>query len=290
MKTDQKSRKFGFTLIELLVVVAIIALLAAILFPVFGRARENARRASCQSNLKQLALGVIQYTQDYDETFPILESAGGSASTAPPYSNPRGWADSVWVYTKSIEILQCPSEPTIGDASPFASCTIAPLNTKGFNDYWINTKLVDRDGFNSGSLRARPVAEVVFPSFTVMAGDSLAGSSRQHTEGCDFVDSCSFATPPFLARFPVNLSATPALGFLGRHFEGENIAFVDGHVKWYKNTGAVFVAGSDSDDSNEPSGYEFYYIRGAAIYNSRTGFSSTTPSSGSNPTFNVTLQ
>jgi prepilin-type N-terminal cleavage/methylation domain-containing protein len=63
----QKKVKRGFTLIELLVVIAIIAILAAILFPVFARARENARRASCQSNLKQIALGVFMYNQDYDE-------------------------------------------------------------------------------------------------------------------------------------------------------------------------------------------------------------------------------
>src|SRR4028118_675254 len=60
----------GFTLIELLVVIAIIAILAAILFPVFSRARENARRASCMSNLKQIGLGVMQYVQDYDERYP----------------------------------------------------------------------------------------------------------------------------------------------------------------------------------------------------------------------------
>ena len=64
-------KKKGFTLIELLVVIAIIAILAAILFPVFARARENARRASCQSNLKQISLGVMQYTQDYDERLPL---------------------------------------------------------------------------------------------------------------------------------------------------------------------------------------------------------------------------
>ncbi len=60
----------GFTLIELLVVIAIIAILAAILFPVFARARENARKTSCLSNLKQIGLGTMMYTQDYDETFP----------------------------------------------------------------------------------------------------------------------------------------------------------------------------------------------------------------------------
>src|SRR5690242_71979 len=65
-----KTRRTGFTLIELLVVIAIIALLAAILFPVFGRARENARRSSCASNFKQVGLGLLQYIQDNDEYFP----------------------------------------------------------------------------------------------------------------------------------------------------------------------------------------------------------------------------
>src|SRR5438093_9492423 len=71
-----RSDRSGFTLIELLVVIAIIAILAAILFPVFGRARENARRSSCQSNLKQLSLGMLQYTQDYDERFPSSSATG----------------------------------------------------------------------------------------------------------------------------------------------------------------------------------------------------------------------
>src|SRR5579872_2787695 len=62
----------GFTLIELLVVIAIIAILAAILFPVFARAREQARKASCISNMKQLGLAALMYTQDYDETWPTM--------------------------------------------------------------------------------------------------------------------------------------------------------------------------------------------------------------------------
>src|SRR5476649_306557 len=93
----------AFTLIELLVVIAIIAILAAILFPVFARARENARRASCLSNLKQSGLGFQQYIQDYDSKFP----ATGSTSSASD-----AWVMSLQPYLKSFQIFQCPSEIT----------------------------------------------------------------------------------------------------------------------------------------------------------------------------------
>src|SRR5437867_12863837 len=92
------SVKRGFTLIELLVVIAIIAILAAILFPVFGRARENARRSSCQSNLKQVGLGFMQYVQDYDELMPnrLLGNVDLHTRLQP--------------YIKSTQIFNCPSQ------------------------------------------------------------------------------------------------------------------------------------------------------------------------------------
>src|SRR5471030_203059 len=102
------SRKSGFTLIELLVVIAIIAILAAILFPVFARARENARRASCQSNLKQIGLGILQYTQDYDEKMPVCNNYVQRQS--------QGWAGPILPYLKSVQVFHCPSDSTLPSA------------------------------------------------------------------------------------------------------------------------------------------------------------------------------
>jgi prepilin-type N-terminal cleavage/methylation domain-containing protein len=95
----------GFTLIELLVVIAMIAILAAILFPVFAQAREKARQISCLSNLNQLGLAMMQYTQDYDEHFP------GS------YYYGQGWAEEIYPYVKSVNVYQCPDDSRSPDAN-----------------------------------------------------------------------------------------------------------------------------------------------------------------------------
>lgn len=97
----------GFTLIELLVVIAIIAILAAILFPVFGRARENAKRSSCQSNMKQFGLAIMQYTQDFDEKYPngLPGSLGGTRTSF----TGSGWAGQIYPYVKVKSIYKCPS-------------------------------------------------------------------------------------------------------------------------------------------------------------------------------------
>ena len=108
------SSRSAFTLIELLVVIAIIAILAAILFPAFARARENARRASCQSNLKQIGLGFIQYSQDYDER---LLAGSVPVNTGFVYLYDSyfyydycGWAGQIYPYVKSRQIFVCPDD------------------------------------------------------------------------------------------------------------------------------------------------------------------------------------
>src|ERR1700712_1940336 len=103
MKLMQKK---GFTLIELLVVIAIIAILAAILFPVFAQAREKARQSSCASNMKQMSLAVIQYAQDYDESYPTGLQSGWYAAS---------WAYNVQPYIKSVDVFRCPSDSGSGD-------------------------------------------------------------------------------------------------------------------------------------------------------------------------------
>ena len=98
-------KRNGFTLIELLVVIAIIAIIASILFPVFQKVRENARNASCQSNLKQIGLAIMEYTQDSDETLPTRRLA---ITDATEYES---WRAMIYPFVKSIGVFQCPSNP-----------------------------------------------------------------------------------------------------------------------------------------------------------------------------------
>ena len=115
----------GFTLIELLIVIAIIAILAAILFPVFAAAREKARQSSCASNLKQMGFAVIQYTQDYDENTPI---AGWGGPGTPTY-----WPWAIYPYIKSFNVYKCPD-----DTSALAMSYGINNNAQGQVNTWFN--------------------------------------------------------------------------------------------------------------------------------------------------------
>ena len=154
-------QKRGFTLIELLVVIAIIAILAAILFPAFARARENARRASCQSNLKQIGLGIMQYTQDYDERYP-------PATVTDP--NVVGWAGAIQPYVKSEQIFQCPSSTTDATSDPLLSIRLIGA----FTDYFYNY-----------NLNQTSEAQLQYASNVVMNGDSMGGPADKYQQATD---------------------------------------------------------------------------------------------------------
>ena len=172
LKTQAKK---AFTLIELLVVIAIIAILAAILFPVFARARENARRSSCMSNLKQIGLGMQQYTQDYDEKLfphrfnaaananPLLPANGGPARDAQVTGTARDkifWVSLLQPYVKSYQIFVCPSNPDGWVGGGPTDCTAAGCGGQGYggqNSYGMNNLLAPSDKFN-GNAGPLPIA------------------------------------------------------------------------------------------------------------------------------------
>jgi prepilin-type N-terminal cleavage/methylation domain-containing protein len=229
-------RRKAFTLIELLVVIAIIAILAAILFPVFARARENARRASCQSNLKQIALGIHQYTQDYDERFPLgAYDAGGSTSPQNDSGMPGyyysasndgqrhiAWMDFIFPYVKSTQIFGCPS----AKVRPSASAP-APANY-AYNPYISSTlKTIRGDGWWPNTPNPIPIAlsQAANPAQTMMVMDyqSYYGFYEQR------------ATYPTRAAY----------GEVFIHFEGDNAAYIDGHVKWRKSSVEPTILNSD---------------------------------------------
>ena len=163
----------GFTLIELLVVIAIISILAAILFPVFARARENARRASCQSNEKNLMLSIMQYTQDYDERMPHHWSGGVDTKLQ--------WVHTLQPYVKNYQVFFCPSASIKNSGAAVSSANIA-------------------FGYNFANLNNVALAAINEPSETITLADTGENATAYvidrtnpdrrpndiHLEGCNF--------------------------------------------------------------------------------------------------------
>ena len=154
MNSDSQNKRGGFTLIELLVVIAIIAILAAILFPVFAKAREKARQASCQSNLKQLGLGFLQYIQDNDEFDPATNFYG------------LGWAGTIYPYVKSTGVYKCPDDATNGVAVSYGE----------------NQTVAGYNGYNGSSSKGCPLAQFQAPASSVLLFEVPGVSTNPATE------------------------------------------------------------------------------------------------------------
>ena len=199
--------KRGFTLIELLVVIAIIAILAAILFPVFARAREKARQSACLSNVKQIALGVLMYAQDYDERLPMQQhvaQGSGVLELIRPEGNSFWWVR-LKPYLNNDQILQCPS----GQLSYIYGQPVGASSSVQIN--------VDVDyGWNYNFVYIQPVklARITEPASTicVVEQEGQLGYGRWF----NVADTGS-------SNYPWRYN---------QHNGGANYALCDGHAKW----------------------------------------------------------
>ena len=232
-----RRRVKGFTLIELLVVIAIIAILAAILFPVFARARENARRASCQSNLKQIGLGMMQYTQDYDEQFPLFPTGLAYQNDGTGYGNapfllagnvPATWDLVIQPYVKSMQILACPSD---------SSSTVFP-NLPGFGTnvrrsygianyirVWTGPSTALVNTINGKSLSAIP-APAVTALLSDVRGYSANTGDLNTWMGCLTMGATDAVAGASARQLVLGATGQPAV-----HLGTANFLYADGHVK-----------------------------------------------------------
>jgi len=201
MRTSNHTSKNAFTLIELLVVIAIIGILAAILFPVFARARENARRASCMSNMKQIGLGLMMYTQDYDEKYPVTSS--NTINNFATQTAEQSPFQELYPYTKSWQILVCPS------ATPNGS------TARNATSYFLNMTIINYTGVSMAAVN-EPAKRIVVQDFF---------ESRKY---------CYFR--PYLDASSNKYIAWLRAGYSDLHMEGGNLAFADGHAKWRRTS------------------------------------------------------
>jgi prepilin-type N-terminal cleavage/methylation domain-containing protein/prepilin-type processing-associated H-X9-DG protein len=194
-------KRSAFTLIEILVVIAIIALLAAIIFPTFTRTRENARGISCASNLKQIGLALMQYTEDYEGFHPVA-GADVPWDTIDPTTQNYSWMQQVQAYVKDRQVFHCPSD---GDSE---------------YSYFLGSRAAY---IVAGQFAATDTRRIEYPTAFVVSGDTFSRNGSfavTDADKDDYSQNCVGG----------EANGTPSIEWQ-RHNGGQNILFADGHAK-----------------------------------------------------------
>jgi prepilin-type N-terminal cleavage/methylation domain-containing protein/prepilin-type processing-associated H-X9-DG protein len=235
-KASVSRQERAFTLTELLVVIAIISILAAILFPVFARARENARRASCMSNLKQIGLGMMMYVQDYDGKYFARyyytggsypgEAVGSLVGTWEPPSTSTS-SDATWFlgpYTKSRQIFVCPSFDGFTSTLPYGYA----YNLIAGDPHYYTTigDVLSESTIGEPSLMIAFVDSSYHRDAYPVAQVSGSANGNYRVDFCEAVNNAGSACTAVPVNSPINT--------YGRHLDGVNASYMDGHVKWHK--------------------------------------------------------
>jgi prepilin-type N-terminal cleavage/methylation domain-containing protein/prepilin-type processing-associated H-X9-DG protein len=236
-------KRRAFTLIELLVVIAIVAILAAILFPVFAKARDKGRAASCLSNLKQMGAGIMMYVQDYDDTYPrqsYLDAGGVKDWT---------WTVVVQPYVANNQVFVC-----LSDAAP---CPPLINNGKVYQQVPLLSYIANYDVIPEHGWQPPAMAEIDSPANTIMLAERrplYTGSAASPTSSWEGVSGFNPDEPnnvPYvdatmndaLTTLAADTNPDGTIGSGGttclyrvqwdRHLGGANYLMADGHAKWY---------------------------------------------------------
>lgn len=246
-KLNSPRHNHGFTIWEFLAVVAVFFIGVMLFFPTHPHSRESARKASCQNNLKQIALAFKQYQKDFDERYPLVFGSGES---------PQGWAGDLQPYIQFPAVWQCPSDTNSTATSPTQS---------GHTDYWYNANFARRIVRGGTTIIKSPDPSGLGGwSQIILVGD---GGNDDGSGGHDGTYNQCGDGSSLNGRNQVCLPAklfTATYPAAGIHLTGANFAFADGHVKWIRGKNAsqsAQIMSNRATQSNIGHKYTFSRLR-----------------------------